>query len=386
MKYNHAILTAAMFAFAVCACAEGQKKAKNAILFIGDGMGPAVVAAAATSVGGQMPDADGMPAKLSFEKFPVFGYMTTHSGNSFITDSAAAGTAMACGVKTQNGAIGVDLNGTPQNSVAKCAADEGKSAGVVTSVFLNDATPSVFYAHDASRKSLDNIVNQAFDKPFLKVLMGGAVGLTTATTTEQIDEKATAAGFTVVKDKEKLAAIDAKSLAENGRLFGYFDLNKNRMLDFESSRTAECKEPHLGELASKALDVVSQNDKGFFLMVEAGNIDWASHDGNDKAAIIETVQLSNVVDQTVKTLKEKGMLDDTLIVVTADHDTGGFTLNNGYGKVVKAGTYVTMQHNTNGHTAMPVYVWAMGPGAEQFNGKGDNTGICKKIKKALLDK
>ncbi len=375
-----------------CTAASAQKAAKGCILFIGDGMGPAVVCATNIHLNGQKLKANGEPEKLSFEQFPVVGYMTTHSANSFITDSAAAGTAMACGVKTNNGVVGMDVDGKPYDSIAKIAADMGKSAGVLTSVFMNDATPSVFYAHSIQRandKTGNAIIEQAFDKPFLSVLMGAGCR-TTSITLEQLSEKAKAAGFTVANTKEDLDKIDAVKLGkENGRLFGDYDIpepNKtkgNLQLDYETSRTSETKEPHLSELTRKAVEVVTQNPKGFFLMVEGGSIDWASHNGEDQIAIGETAELNKAVEQTVAYLKEKGLYDDTLIIVTADHDTGGFSLNKGYGKVFAPGDTVEMQPNTNGHTALPVMVWATGPGSELFAGKIDNTSIHYNIKKAF---
>ncbi|MDD4278901.1 MAG: alkaline phosphatase [Candidatus Sumerlaeales bacterium] len=390
MKHYLAI---ASLVFALATASQAADNAKNVILFIGDGMGFSTVAAASDQLNGTEINLKGDPGKLSFEEFPVFGYLTNHSASSYITDSAASGTAIACGIKTYNGAVGVDKDKVPHENLGEVAGKIGKSVGVVTSVSINDATPSVFYAHNEQRASgehADKIISQAFEAPFLKVLMGGGC-IVKKLTIDDVYTKAKETGFTTLETKDELANLDAEKLGkEKGKLFGIFNYTENKkkrsggMLDYETSRTKDNDhEPHLKDLNIKAVELLAQDPNGFFLMTEAGSIDGGGHSGMPQAAIMETLQLNECVAETVDYLKKKNMLDETLIIVTSDHETGGFTLNKGYDKIFQKGDIIEMQHNTKGHTGLPVMVWAMGPGAEKFNGKGDNTDIYKHVKEIM---
>jgi alkaline phosphatase len=355
-------------------------KPKNIILFIGDGMGPTQVALAAAQKFGQERDAQGNPSKLSFETFPAFGYLTTFSANSFVTDSAAAGTALACGQKTENGAIGVLPDNTPIRNVADIAKDRGKAVGVMSSVGLNHATPAAFYAHVKERGGYDLILDQFFEQAKIDVLIGGGY-FAEKWDDAKIQEAASAKGYKVFTCET--VATMTPDVVGDSKVFGYFDTNKNRMLDAEASRAADNVEPHLSDLTVQALQILTRKPGGFFLMVEGGAIDWTCHGNNAKEAIGETLEFDRAIQRTLDYLKARGELDSTLIIVTADHETGGLGINGPYKKTLAAGEEPETGWTTKGHTALPVNVWASGPGSKGFIGKNDNTYVHRAIVAAM---
>lgn len=384
-------LVALLVAWQAACGFSAEKRAKNVILFIGDGMGPAQVAAAAYEKLGQTRDAQGNPPKLSFEQFPSFGYLTTFSANSLVTDSSAAATAYACGQKTDNGMLGVTPDKTRLKNIATIAHEKGKAVGIISSVAFNHATPAAFFAYDDSRNDYDEITNQVFANPAPDVVMGGGIiyGKTAEVKT---------GGKQVLKGNERWSMPNLEAQAQKSgtkiftcdnfdqlsvqnvgqsRVLGIFDLNKNNQLDFESSRTADTREPHLSQMTAKTLDLLERNTNGFFLMVESGSIDWACHGNKAPEVFGEISELDKTVAQTVEYLRGKGQLDDTLIMVTADHETGGFSIPGPYKKTLKPGQEPKIKFTSNEHTAMPVAVWSQGPGSEALRGKNDNTFVFR---------
>lgn len=357
-----------------------QGRAKNVILFIGDGMGPAQVEASAFKAFGQKRDEKGNPMKLSFEQFPVMGYLTTFAANSFVSDSAAAGSALACGKKTDNGMISVLPDGKPMRSISEIARAKGRAVGVLSSVALNDATPSCFYAHCGSRGNQDAITSQIFDAPVADVLMGGGIVRKTWTD-DKIRTEAEKAGIKFFTCGN-FSQITSASTGD-AKVLGYFDANDNKQLEFETSRTAGSNEPSLVQMTAVALDLLKRNPKGFFLMAESGSIDWACHRNNAPQAIGEALELDRTVAQTLEFLAREKILDSTLVIVTADHETGGMTIPGPYKKILSAGDMPDVQFSTKGHTGMPVFVWARGPGSELLRGKNDNTAVFDAMAAAL---
>lgn len=366
---------------ATAAAVAAPAKAKNVILFVGDGMGLAHVEAATYAMFGQELDDNMNPPKLSFVKFPVFGYITTHSADSLVTDSAAAGTALASGVKTKNGAIGVDANGTAVPSIAVTAKEKGKSVAVLSSVGLNHATPACFYGHSDSRGSYDEILAQAFAAGHLDVLMGGGAYGDGDLSKEAMLQRA-AEHNVVYFDIENLAMLTPE-FVKGYRVIGVFDANDNKQLDYEAEREAGNTEPHLSDLALLALDLVDDNPNGFFLMVEGGSIDWGGHANKFELIVGEVVEFDRAVGRVVKALKDSGKLDETLIIVTADHETGGLCIDGPYKKALTAETPLEAKFDSTNHTGIPVPVYAHGPGVETLGGKNDNTMIYRAMKAAM---
>lgn len=378
------ILGATVACVATCAfAAEAPSKvtkAKNVILFIGDGMALPQVAAAAFQAYGQELDADGNPPRLSFEEFPVVGYITSFSAGGLVTDSSAAGTALASGVKTKNGMLGVTPDMKPLKNIAEYAREAGKAVGVLSSVGLNHATPACFYAHQKGRGDYDEITTQIFETNTVDVLMGGGI-YRDQYTEKQIRDRAAETGFKVF-DCNNFADLTPANVGA-ARVLGLFDTNDNKMLDFESSRSADCREPHLSEMTAKALALLAPGKKGFFLMVESGSIDWACHGNNAVQAIGEVKELDRTVAQTVEFLKREKMLDDTLIIVTADHETGGMTIPGPYKPTLKPGELPEIRFVTKDHTALPPMIWSRGPGSEMLGGKNDNTHVFRTMLKSV---
>ncbi len=354
------------------AAAGTAEKPRNIILFIGDGMGTNHVRAAILQKAAnrhQSPEA----TQLAFTVFSVTGKLATRSANSAVTDSAAAGTALACGVKTNNGVIGKDSGGRDVDSVAVLAKRQGKAVGILTSVGLDDATPAVFYAHAASRKELDGILDQAFTSTAYDVLMGGGV-MGKGWPDAKLRDRAAAAGLFYV-NAAGLAAL-APAATAGKRVFGCFDLNGDTMLNLMASRQPGDREPRLADITCKALEILCNRSgtAGFFLMVEGGAIDKASHKNNTAGMLGEMLELDQVVADAVAFLKGNGELGRTLIMVTADHETGGLTL----AAPAKAGAPGVTWGSTN-HTATDVPLFATGPGAPRFAGPHDNTDVAKLI-------
>ena len=322
---NLFVVFLATFTLQIFAMASGQpeniktaqnfsnlKPVKYVFLFIGDGMSiPQRMAAEEFS----MKNGNG---KLFINSMPHQAVTKTSSANSFITDSAASGTAIACGEKTYNGAIGIASDRKRKlESVAEVAHKSGRKVGIITTVTINHATPASFYAHNTSRGNYYNIALDLINSNF-EYFGGGGVAKYNDTKNKaykgNIYELAQKAGYTVAQGKNAIKAIPAnakKVLAAGyaGQMPYAIDRTENDMAlaDFVAD-------------AIKRLD----NEKGFFIMAEGGKIDYSGH-GNDAGTnIIETIDFDNAVKIAYEFAKKHP--SETLIVVTGDHETGGFTL------------------------------------------------------------
>ncbi|MES2579503.1 MAG: alkaline phosphatase [Pseudomonadota bacterium] len=331
------------------------KRAKNVILFVGDGMGVSTVTAARIFEG-QLRGVDGERNLLSFEKLPYVAMSKTYSTNQQTADSAPTMTAMVTGVKTNDGVLSVNqnvFNGGTDNAaiqanklttILELAEQNGRSTGVVSTARITHATPAATYAHTSTRDwetktattpaaGVNDIAAQAIDNfglgkvgDGIEVFLGG--GRTkflpnTANDPEDagrkgertdgrnlITEYQTKFGADYVWNK---AQFDAINPANTNRLIGLFERSH---MEFEYDRpTDTAKEPSLAEMTDKAIDVLKKNPNGYFLMVEAGRIDHGHHAGNAYRALSDTVALSDAVKKAL----EKVDLKDTLIIVTADH-------------------------------------------------------------------
>ena len=330
-----------------------NKRAKNVILFVGDGMGITTVTAARI-LEGQLRGESGEENSLSFEQFPNVALSKTYSVNQQTSDSAPTMSAIVSGVKTDEGIISVNQNvvvgdygtvkGNKTKTLLEMAEENGKSTGVVTTARLTHATPAACYAHsahrdweadanlpaDARQNNFPDIARQLIEFSYgdgLEVALGG--GRAKFISNQSIDPeysdrkgerldgrdlpkewKAKYKNSEYVWNKQQFDSIDAK---KTKHLLGLFETSH---LQYEFDRkTDKGGEPSLSEMTSKAIDIVSQNKKGYFLMVEAGRVDHAHHDGNAFRALTDTIELSNAV----RTALSKVDLNDTLIIVTADH-------------------------------------------------------------------
>ena len=317
-----------LFALVLLSCNWSfAQQAKYVFYFIGDGMGVNQVQGTELFQGEMKGEIAIEP--LCFTQFPVSTVATTFSATNGVTDSAAAGTALATGNKTKNGAIGVlkDLE-TPVNSVAVWAKNSGRKVGVATSVSVDHATPAAFYAHEAGRGSYYNIGADLYAAGF--DFYAGSDFM------EPDNKKDKSA-----KNLYKMADEYGYSIAR-----GYNDYTKksaktDKMILFQSEEASSKdrsaipyaidrteKDLTLEEITRSAIDFLSKDlSKGFFLMVEGGKIDWACHSNDAATAFREVQDLDKAIRQAYEFYKQHP--DETLIVVTADHETGGIVLGTG---------------------------------------------------------
>ena len=317
-----------LFALVLLSCNWSfAQQAKYVFYFIGDGMGVNQVQGTELFQGEMKGEIAIEP--LCFTQFPVSTVATTFSATNGVTDSAAAGTALATGYKTKNGAIGVlkDLE-TPVNSVAVWAKNSGRKVGVATSVSVDHATPAAFYAHEAGRGSYYNIGADLYAAGF-----DFYAGSDFMEPDNKEDKSA--------KNLYKMADEYGYSIAR-----GYNDYTKksakaDKMILFQSEEASSKdrsaipyaidrteKDLSLEEITRSAIDFLSKDlSKGFFLMVEGGKIDWACHSNDAATAFREVQDLDKAIRQAYEFYKQHP--DETLIVVTADHETGGIVLGTG---------------------------------------------------------
>jgi alkaline phosphatase len=329
----------------------------SVILFIGDGMGPEEVKA-----GGMF--ANGQPGTLSFEQFPNQGTVTTFSANAPVTDSAASATAMATGSKVDNGVISIAVpgNGMALPTLLEISSGAGMSVGLVTTAFMTHATPAAFGAHEPSRNNYAEIASDYLTQSRPNVLLGGGGN-------GMSPSAALAAGYAVAADRAELLAVDSESAVYVSGQFG------TSHLPYEFDGLGAL--PHLSEMVAEALAILDNDPEGFFLMVEGGRIDHAGHANDIERSVRETKEFSNAVQVAVDWSAGRG---DTLIVVTADHETGGLQVlaNNGQGNAPSAAW------STTGHTAADVPVYAIGRRAGRFRGRIDNTDIFRFLSSSLV--
>ncbi len=334
---------------------ERHKFAKNVILFIGDGMGFEEVRAAGMF-------RDGKPGEIFFETFPYKTNMTTLNVNGEVTDSAASATAMATGHKVFSYVLSVELpgQGGPLETILEQSKAKGLAVGLVSTTFISHATPAAFGAHQTNRGQFQEIINDYMENSRPNILFGGAKYISPA--------QAEKAGYTVVENKAELLALDTESVNMVSGQFG------EDHMPYESQGLGDL--PHLSEMTGEALKILDNDPDGFFLMVEGGRIDHAGHRNNITNNVRETVELANAVRVAVAWANGR---DDTLIIVTADHETGGLIVIESRGK----GNEPDVLWGRKSHTDFPVPVYAWGSGADQIGAGIDNTDIYQIIKSAL---
>ena len=328
-------------------------RARNVILLIGDGMGPEQVKA-----GGLY--RNGAAGSLSFESFPYQAQMTTHQANGGVTNSAAAATAMATGVKVKNLTISQRIPGSGEDlyTLLELARDQGRATGLVTTSTLTDATPAAFAAHTDDRQNRGKIAADYLQRARPNVLLGGGGnGLTPAA--------AQAAGCQVVLTAAEMDALVSGTPA--GRvpscvtgLFG------EAPMPYEYDGLGDL--PHLSRMAAAALDLLDDDPDGMFLMIEGGLIDHAAHLNDVERMVREVAEFSDTV-QLVREWAESH--PDTLIFVLADHETGGLRVLDGRGQ----GSAPQVSWSTSGHTSTPVNVYLWSPTDLGLPPQIDNTEI-----------
>ncbi|MBD3307547.1 alkaline phosphatase [candidate division KSB3 bacterium] len=290
---------------------------KYVFLFIGDGMGMPQRAAAEMFQSGD----PNSPSLLLMDKFPVHGITTTHANDRFITGSAASSTAMACGIKTNIGYIGVDPNFNPVETIAEKAKKQGMKVAIISSVSIDHATPAAFYAHQESRSMYHEIAMQLANSDF-DFFGGGGIkdpeGKRSKNPLGNVYDVAQGNGFTVVSDKADFMALPKDA----GKVFAYNTrLPDGGALPYAMDTTAD--DISIVEFTQKAIELLD-NDNGFFMMIEGGKIDWACHANDAVAAIKDTLAFDEAILAAYDFYEAHP--EETLIVVTGDHECGGLTL------------------------------------------------------------
>lgn len=300
------------------ATATTAAKPKYIFYFIGDGMGMAQINSAQIYLNANGSKTGAMD-KLSFTSFPAQGMKTTYAADSFIPDSASAGTAMATGVKTSDGVIGMDVTKTKSlRSVADMAKDAGMKVGIVTSVSIDHATPAVFYANSPSRSNYYDIGVQLTQSNF-DYFGGGGFVQPKGAKGDQADlyDLAKTAGYTVAN-----TTADIKSLKPGKKVLAVNEtLDSSKALPYEINRASN--DLSLADYTKKGIELLD-NSKGFFMMVEGGKIDWACHANDAATSIQDTLAFSASVNEAYQFYLKHPT--ETLIIVTGDHETGGMTI------------------------------------------------------------
>jgi len=300
--------------------ASSSGRAKYVFFFIGDGMASVQIHAAEAYLASLNVDdtvEGGIKAvNLAVSNFPVQGMATTYAGNQFITDSAAAGTALACGVKTGVGVISMSYDAdVSYQTVAELAKAQGKKVGIVSSVSIDHATPAVFYAHQASRNNYHEIAHQLATSGF-DYFGGGGIKRPDGDLGNVYDA-ITANGYQIVTTRQELnAAQPGQKLVAYNHI-----LDSSDALYYEMDRPAD--HISLAEFTAKGIELLD-NSNGFFMMVEGGKIDWACHANDGKASIMDTIEFDKAVLEALSFYNQHP--NETLIVVTGDHETGGMTI------------------------------------------------------------
>ena len=331
------------------------KKVKNVILMIGDGMSLMHVYTAWAANRG----------KLWLENAQATGLSKTWAVKKLVTDSGSGGTSLATGVKTVYHAVGVDPEGKPQTSLVDVAKELGKDAGMAVTCRLWDATPCDFCCHNIDRDKEEELVGDYPTSGVDFVFGGGAQKFTNRKDGRDIFKELQKKGYHVSRTLDDFFAYD-----KNSRIFAV-PYDKDTPLPDERGDL-------LARASMKGISLMNQNKNGFFMMIEGSQLDDYGHFNQLDLLMKETLDFDKTIGEVMKWAAKDG---ETLVVVTADHETGGLTLVNGN----KDEGRVECCFSTKDHSGAMVPVYAFGPGAENFTGIFENTDVFKKIKKLMTE-
>lgn len=324
---------------------------KNVILMIGDGMGLAQLHSAMLQ----------SEAPLTVERAQYVGLAKTYSASSKVTDSAASGTALSTGHKTYNGAIGVDTARKALTSVLEMAENKGLATGLVATYCITNATPASFIAHVDDRKKEEEIALD-FLKTDIDIFIGGGRDMFEKRKDgRNLSSELKNKGYQIVYTMDELAPV------RTGRVAGL-------MADGHLDRMNKGRGDYLPRATDKALEILkNNNDKGFFVMIEGSQIDGGGHANDIDIVVTEALDFDQAIRRAYDFADKN---PGTLVIVTADHETGGLTLP------AKGGN-VDYKFSTTGHTGTMVPIYSYGAGASRFTGIMENTDIPKRIMELL---
>ena len=336
---------------------QPTKKAKNIIFMVGDGMGITQISSGLYSNNN----------KLNLERVSTIGLHKCYAYDDLITDSAAGATAFACGVKTYNGAIGVGPDTIPVQTILEEAELNGLKTGMIATSTIDHATPASFAAHNKYRKNYEEIALDFLDSGCEILIGGGQKSFDRREMDERnLTEEFTKNGYTVVSHVDK--TIDEIDMTEVEKLLFY-------TADSSPLPTAQGRD-YLKPASMLSIDHLNKdNEEGFFLLIEGSQIDWGGHANDANMIITEMIDFDNTIGAVLDFAEKDG---NTLVVITADHETGGFAIQKG-SKLNDLKTEFTSDY----HTADLIPVFAFGPGEEDFNGIYENTELYHKMRAAF---
>lgn len=367
MKLTKLFLVAFTLVIFSCKTTDNQilptnETPKNVILLIGDGTGLSQISSAFFY----------KETDPNYGRFNHIGLIKTSSAIEDVTDSAASGTAFASGVKTYNGAIGVAIDSTEVETLVEIATPKNIKTGVISTSSIVHATPASFYAHALRRGYYEEIAADMVASDIDFFSGGGTKFYTKRKDGRDLLAELKAKSFNI--DTTKLGDFNSiKSYSKVGYLFGPEHMPP----------TAKGRGDYLPKATELGIKFLNKDNSNFFLMVEGSQVDWGGH-GNDADYLVsELIDFDNAIGEALDFAEKDG---NTLVIVTADHETGGFTLaaskkTNAEGKEYSDYSEVEGIFSTGGHSATLIPVFAYGPGAEAFSGVYENTEIFHKILK-----
>jgi alkaline phosphatase len=288
--------------------------------------------------------------------------MQTQSADDYITDSAAAGTAIATGVRVNNGVIAIDQDGKVLKSILYISEDNNKATGLVSTSAITHATPASFVANQPDRGMYEDIAGDFLDSGIDLFIGGGKEHFTSREDGRNLLEELSQNNYRVFSSLEEAASVKTGPMAIlTAAIHNEVYPERGNLLP---------------DATQKAIEVLQSNKEGFFLMVEGSQIDWGGHANNTTYIVHETLDFDRAVG---KALTFAANNKKTLVIVTADHETGGMSIDNGD---ISKGT-LSAKYTTDDHTGIMVPVFAYGPGAEAFIGIYKNTDLFVKMVEAF---
>ena len=358
---------------------EVNKKAKNVILLIGDGM-------SASQITSYRLLKEGPNGRIAVDNFPISGIVLTHSADAIITDSASSATAYSTGSKTKNGFLGVDQEGRILENLTEKLDNFGFVSALISTSEVTHATPAAFSSHVDSRRNTDEISSQMLESKVATILGGGRKFFLSAENGGKRKDKRDL--LEEAKKSHKILIhkheLDISGITPSDRILGLF---ADEHLRDEENPENHSSEPTLTEMLRFSLDraeaAIDDQCRGSFIMVEGSQVDWAGHANNIDYLERELKEFDEATRYALEYAKKN---PDTLVVVTADHETGGLLIEP-IALSYYTGNNIKFSFNTaiggGSHTGVPVPIYAYGPGSLNFSGTLDNTDVYRAILSAL---
>ena len=360
LKYNFAFMLTFLAFMLLAGCGknnsnpggqelQGDGSRKNLVLLMGDGMGLSQITAASIASGGM----------LNLSRCRHIGLQKVYASDQLVPSSASTGTAMFCGVKTKYLHIGVDHQGNTVPNIAEILESEGFSTGLITTSFIADATPATFYAHNADRYAQEAMAAELPGSGIDVIIGGGRRHLNARTDSLNLLDSMSAYGYRVFDN------LEAALQVTEGKIACFTN-------EYKPLKVSAGRGDMLSRSAGKAVNLLKNNDKGFLLLVEGAQIDWACHDHDAEYMLEEMLDFDRAVGKMLDFADADG---NTLVVILGDHETGGYAVSGGN----EQSGEVESQFTTTNHTAAMIPVFAYGPGADQFTGVYENTELFEKF-------